>query len=344
MKKLIDVLKNMRKQAFLKKKYSGEYAFVGIGNHSINNLYPVLNYLGVNLKYIVTKTEKNAATISQNFSPVKGTADFDAVLNDPAINGIFICASPQAHFGLAKKALNAEKNVFVEKPICSTIQELSILKNTEKNGTFCLAGMQKRYSPSYFLLKKKMKNPLYYTYKYITGAYPEGDEVLDLFIHPLDVSVFLFGAAKIDSAKKIIGKNGITYLIQLTHQNNVTGMIELSTDYSWNYAEERLMINTENGFFTSENTENLRWHNKPSMFMNIPIEKVKGFTSQISTLYERNGFLPVKDHNQLYSSGYFSEIEKFLDLCENKCEAESNLSSLKQLEETYKIIEQLKSI
>ena len=54
-------------KAFRKKKqlsqyssYSGEYAFVGVGNHSLSNLYPVIDYLGVPLKYIysnkLTKT------------------------------------------------------------------------------------------------------------------------------------------------------------------------------------------------------------------------------------------------------------------------------------------------
>lgn len=345
MKALIDIAKNIRKHAFLKRKYSGDYAFVGIGNHSIHNLYPVLDYLGVSLKYIVTKSEKNALAVTENFTPVKGTVNYDEVLNDQAIKGVFICASPASHFNLAKKALEKGKNVFVEKPVCSNINELKQLQNLEKHGAFCLAGMQKRYAPSYTILKKKMKDPLYYTFKYVTGAYPEGDAILDLFIHALDITMFLFGGSETVSVKKVVNtkNNAITYLIQMTHKNQVTGMLELSTDYAWSFAEERLLVNTTDGFFTSENSENLRWHNKPSTFMNIPVEKIKGFSSQVTTLFERNGFLPVKDHNQLYSSGYFGEISKFLDICEGKSGKETNASSLYQIEDTYKLIEQIRS-
>lgn len=345
MKKLIEIAKNMRKQAYLTKKYKQNYAFVGIGSHSINNLYPVLNYLQVSLKYIVTRTEKNAAKINTNFTGVIGISNYDEVLNDNEINGIFICANPTAHFNLVKQALDKGKNVFVEKPACSNISELNQLINAEKNGASCLVGMQKRYAPSYSILKKKMKDPLYYSYKYVTGTYPEGEEILDLFIHPIDVAVFLFGDATVQSCKKITNSSndGITYLLHLVHNSGVAGSLELSTDYAWSFAKESLTVNTQKGIFTSENCVNLQYHTKPSTILNIPLEKVKGFAPQVTTLYEQNSFLPVREHNQIYSAGYFNEITSFLDMCEGTAKPEQLKTTLKNIVGTYQIIEQIKS-
>ena len=49
-KNIIERYKRIRSMRQLKQIYGGNYAFVGIGNHSTNNLYPVLNYLHVPLK------------------------------------------------------------------------------------------------------------------------------------------------------------------------------------------------------------------------------------------------------------------------------------------------------
>ena len=74
--------------------------------------------------------------------------------------------------------------------------------------------------------------------------------------------------------------------------------------------------------------------------MNIPLEKVKGFTPQSTTLYQQNSFLPVKEHNQLYSSGYYSELETFLNLCEKGSRV--NKSTLTSLMATFEAIENLR--
>lgn len=76
--------------------------------------------------------------------------------------------------------------------------------------------------------------------------------------------------------------------------------------------------------------------------MNIPIEKVKGFNSQTTTLYLQNSFLPVKEHNQLYSAGYFNELSSFL-MCSEKSENTLNKSTLRDLLPTFKAIEKLRT-
>jgi virulence factor len=75
--------------------------------------------------------------------------------------------------------------------------------------------------------------------------------------------------------------------------------------------------------------------------MNIPLEKVKSFTPQTTTLYQQNSFLPVREHNQIYSAGYFSELETFLQLCEDGNAI--NESSLESLIPTYEAFELLKN-
>ena len=81
-------------------------------------------------------------------------------------------------------------------------------------------------------MKKNGDSPVTYNKKYLTGAYPEGNALLDLFIHPLDCVTFLFGKADVKCAESV---NDHTIMLILKHKH-ATGIIELSTAYSWSTA------------------------------------------------------------------------------------------------------------
>ncbi len=338
---IIERYKKIRKKGLLSKNYQGQYAFVGIGNHSINNLYPVLNHLNVNLKYIAVKSQDTAALIKNNFANTIATTELNDVLSDETIKGVFVSASPSAHFSIAKQVIASGKNLFIEKPPCTTLKELQELIELEKKGNgFVLTGVQRRYAPIYNILANKVKKATYYSLKYKTGAYPEGDELLDLFIHPLDALFYLFGDGKVKNISVVRSNGTITYLAQITHSNGVIGNLELSTDHSWTEAQDILTISTPKGEYITDNTSKLSFVTKPKVVANIPLEKVKGFQSQTTVLYQQNSFLPVKEHNQLYSAGYYNELENFVKICEKK--GGNNVSTLNSLKPTFSAIETLR--
>jgi len=338
MNRIINLLKNFRKQSYLKLAYKNKYAFVGIGNHSINNLYPILNYLRVPLKYIVVKSNKNADLIDSNFEGVIGTNDLEKVLNDNEIKGLLICTNPQSHFPLVKKTLEHNKNVFVEKPPCITeaeLQELIDIENSRK--AICMVGMQKRYAPIIRTLKKNLSdNIISYNYRFITGPYPEGDSILDIFIHPLDLITHLFGDFTISSVQN--SKNE-SYFIHLVHKGFI-GNVELSTQYSWKNAEEKLIINTLSGVYKMKNMERLTYEKKVGKLFSIPIEKIIKGDENIQVLFNRNNFNPIQENNQLFTSGYFDEVKNFINLCENI--KGKNITPLSDMKLTYKLIYNLK--
>jgi virulence factor len=341
MNAIIQRYKKIRKKGMLEKKYKGKYAFVGIGNHSINNLYPVLNYLNVDIKYILVRSKDTLDLIKNNFPNIIATTNLDEVLVDDEIKGVFVSANPLAHFSIAKQVLKANKNLFIEKPPCTSLVELKELETIEfASKGKVLTGLQRRYSPVYNILLNKVKKASYYTLKYKTGGYPEGDELLDLFIHPLDALFFLFGEGVIENVKVIKGNGTIIYLAQIQHSNSVSGSVEFSTDYSWTGAQDVLTVNTPKGEYITDNISKLSFQTKPKVVMNVPLEKVKGFTSQTTILYQQNNFLPVKEHNQLYSAGYFNELDSFLNLCEKG--SSENKSTLTSLFSTFESIEKLR--
>ena len=345
MNSLITFYKKIKNRNYFENVYLTKYAFVGMGNHSINNLYPVLNYLNVPLKYIIVKTKERALLIGNKFSNIIASNNFSDVLTDSEVANVFICAKPKSHYELVKTALLHNKNVFVEKPPCTSLQELEdLIETVHETNKICLVGMQKRYSPCSNILKKRLQKEaiISYNYRYVTGNYPEGDEVVDLYMHPLDLISYLFGDYKIISLYNTNSENkqnGSSVFLHLLH-NNFIGNIEISTNYMWNICEEQLQINTKTGLYTMENHDVLTYLKKQGTLLTIPLEKVFPKPKQLVYLFNRNNFNPVINNNQLYTSGYYQQLVTFIALCEGK--KANALSTLHKLKPTFTLIEAIK--
>lgn len=335
---LIDKYKGVRKRALLKSnQFKHKYAFVGVGQHSLSNLYPVIDYLGVPLKYIFSRTKENAELHAKKHN-AKGTDDLEQILNDPEVKGVFVCSHPKAHFELSKQILTAGKQLFVEKPPCLELSELDELIKIQ-NSNIVQVGLQKRYASVYSTLKQKIKSPQHYSLRFCTGAYPEGDEWMDLFIHPLDLVIYLFG--KVSKHQVTQSQNGQTNLLTFEHSNGVKGHIELSTDYSWSCPIEELRVSDASGNYYSSGVNYLELSKRGKSVMGIPLEKVIAKNTQKEILIDNNGFVPIADLNSLSIQGYYGEIKNFIDKVEGR--SKNQLTDLEQLKPTFELLNNIKS-
>ncbi|MDE7389143.1 MAG: Gfo/Idh/MocA family oxidoreductase [Muribaculaceae bacterium] len=332
---LIQRWRRQRSRTMLKPVHTGSYAFVGVGNHALQNLYPALQYLGIRLKYICCNSHGKLPLIEARFGTT-ATTSLETIADDQEIKGVFVCTSPRSHFSICSRLIEAGKFVFVEKPPCLTSGELKSLIEADVYKK-TMVGMQKRYSPLIQTLRERLSGnaPLSYTMTYRTGPFPEGDPLTELFIHPLDLAIHLFGAAEIKDIQQM-GRNGeITLQILLTH-NHVIGCMELSTAYSWSRPEETLHVNTASGEYRLESNENLTFRPHPKKLFGIPLDKagVHNMTEQI--LSERNSFIPSVTNNQLHTQGFISEIRAFADMTEK---SGKNFSPLSALTDTYRLLD-----
>lgn len=342
MKNLIDCgiqrWRSQRNKKMLQSPYSARYAFVGVGSHALQNLYPVLSYLGIRLKYICCKSPDKLGLVERRFG-VTATTSLDTILNDSEVKGVFVCTSPQLHYEICNRVIASGKYLFVEKPPCRTLGQLENLIMADKRQAV-MTGMQKRYSPLTETLKKRLSNAgaISYTLSYHTGAYPEGDPFTDLFIHPVDLASYLFGDAEIKATQRTDRNGTITVQTLLSH-GDVRGIIEMSTAYSWADSEEQLRVNTLSGEYRLEQMERLFHNPHPKKIGGIPIEKLGLFTTSEQILIGRNNFNPLIGNNQLYTQGFFSEIKAFADMVEH---SGKNLSSLSSMRNTYSILDSLR--
>ena len=340
-KRFINLYKRRRTAQFLAQSYQCSYAFVGMGQHSLVNLYPVLNYLGVPLKYICVTSEQKARHIEEKYR-VRATTSLGTIINDPEIRGVFVSASPSAHFSIASQVLKSGKSLFIEKPPCQSLAELEELIELKQlhSTSVAIAGLQKRYAPAVQLLRKRLRNDHLISYElhYLTGNFPEGDALLELYIHPLDIVTVLFGKPEI-LACKLVAKD--SYILMLQH-HNIIGTLELSTAFSWTSATETLKICTSKGIYNLTQMEELTYEPRPSIIFGIPIEKVLLYNKCVEYLYSRNNFTPTLINNQIYSQGYFNELHAFINAVEGHHSCVT--SSLESIRETYILLDMIKKL
>ena len=333
---LINRYKRMRTEQFLRQTYQYQYAFVGMGQHSLTNLYPVLHYLGVPLKCICVTSERKARLIEQKFPGVKATTSLCEILSDSDVKGVFVSASPSSHFSIASQVLRSGKSLFIEKPPCQSLEELDQLIDLQRlhGSPVAMVGLQKRYAPAVQLLKERLSKELLISYDlhYLTGAYPEGDALLDLYIHPLDLVCSLFGKPEILACRRVAKDS---YILMLQHPH-IVGTLELSTSYTWTSAEETLKVCTKSGIYILSQMEELIFTPTSSSVFGVPIEKLRIHRETKEILFKRNNFTPILASNQVYTQGYYGEIVAFINQVENR--KSEVATGLKAIRGTYEFI------
>jgi len=100
-------------------------AVVGAGYWG-QNLVRVFHQLGV-LEWICDFSPARLQQMSEKYGDAKTTGSFEAILDDQAVGAIVIATPAETHYDLARRALLAGKDVFVEKPLTLGCEEAEVL-------------------------------------------------------------------------------------------------------------------------------------------------------------------------------------------------------------------------
>ncbi|HIF00363.1 MAG TPA: oxidoreductase [Fuerstia sp.] len=102
-----------------------DLALIGAGYWG-KNLARNFLHLGV-LHTMCDRSEATLASYGDEYAAVQRQSSFDAVLAKPEVSRIAIAAPAICHFELAKQALEAGKDVYVEKPLCLNPEDAETL-------------------------------------------------------------------------------------------------------------------------------------------------------------------------------------------------------------------------
>ena len=89
---------------------------------------------------------------------IKTTTDFNEILSSDEIKAVAIASPAATHYDLAKKAILADKDVFVEKPLAiNTKQAKELVKLAKEKDKILMVGHILQYHPAVIRLKEMIK-------------------------------------------------------------------------------------------------------------------------------------------------------------------------------------------
>ena len=170
-------------------------ALIGAGYWG-KNLARNFNALGV-LHTLCDRSAKTLHSYGADYEAVKKIDSFDAVLADAEIEQVAIAAPAELHHRLAKAALLAGKDVYVEKPLCLDIAEAQELVSlASDHGRVLMVGHLLQYHPCILELQRMVGQGDLGKLQYITsnrlnlGKIRQEENALWSFA-PHDISVIL---------------------------------------------------------------------------------------------------------------------------------------------------------
>jgi UDP-2-acetamido-3-amino-2,3-dideoxy-glucuronate N-acetyltransferase len=98
-------------------------AFVGAGYWGRKLLPKFLAAPQAAVRVVCDIHAGNRAAVQQRFPEIRTTQSFETALADREIDAVVVVTPPATHFALAKKALDAGKHVWVEKPLALQVHE-----------------------------------------------------------------------------------------------------------------------------------------------------------------------------------------------------------------------------
>jgi len=213
--------------------------------------------------------------LAKKYKIAQSSTDFDNVLSDPSINTVVITTRHNLHAPMTIKALSAGKNVFVEKPLALSKDELNdILDAYKKYGGTLTVGFNRRFSP----FVKKMKallgsdnNPMNIVATMNAGSIPVNVWVHDLKIgggrivgeacHFIDLISFLTGSQVKEVCMNAMGlspqMNTDNATILLKYENGSTGVINYFANGSKVYSKERIEVYSQGRTLVLDNWRKL---------------------------------------------------------------------------------------
>ena len=137
----------------IKGNTSPTIAVVGAGYWGVNH---VRNFYELGSLGMVCDTSRSSLDrVAATFSDVRTEIDFDRALADSQIGGVVIATPAETHYRVAMAALEAGKDVLVEKPLALDVREgEEVVKLAAERGAVLMVGHLLEYHPAVLRLRE----------------------------------------------------------------------------------------------------------------------------------------------------------------------------------------------
>ncbi len=218
---------------------TGSIGFIGAGSYAQSHLLPnIPKNKNVSLKGVMTASGTSSRSVAERYGFEFCTGNEKDILEDENINTVFIATRHDSHAEFVLKALKAGKHVFVEKPLCLTLDELnqitqtySAIRNPQSALPLLMVGYNRRFSPLARMIKEAFgKGPMSMLYRINAGYMPAdswiqdpefgGGRIIGEVCHFVDFLTFMNGSLPVS-----------VYAAAMKDPNNLNDVLNISLRY-----------------------------------------------------------------------------------------------------------------
>lgn len=286
----------------------GIIGIIGAGNFTSATVLPAIKPLNPQLKYIVSAGGVTARTLADRAGFANAATDYKAILADPEVDLVMITTRHNLHAPMVIDALNAGKNVFVEKPLCLTSEELDQIVNahsaagiTGGGRPVLTVGYNRRFAPFTQKVKSLIgQGAVNIIATMNAGFIPANSWVHDLLVgggrivgeacHFIDLCSHIAGSRVVAVCMNALGsspaENTDNASILLKYANGSNAVINYFANGSKAYSKERIEVHSQERSLIMDNWRTLTGYGFKG-FTCLKGKQDKGHAEQFRLLLER---------------------------------------------------------
>ena len=234
-------------------------SFIGAGNYATAVLIKAFKESGARLRSIASSAGVSGVHAGRKFGFEETTTDTESLFADSQSNSVVITTRHDSHAGFVLKAMGCGKHIFVEKPLCLTLSELTSIETAGSlptNKSVLMVGFNRRFAPQVQRVKELLRavsGPKVFVMTVNAGAIPAdhwtqdgeqgGGRIIGEGCHFIDLLRFLAGSP-IESNTSVSMKSstGDTVTINLKFADGSLGTVHYFANGSKAFPKERLEV------------------------------------------------------------------------------------------------------
>lgn len=266
-----------------------QIGFIGAGNYATQVLIPAFAKTSASLVSVSSSTGISGVHVANKFEITEATTDTAGLISAESNNTIVITTRHDSHSGFVHDALAAGKNVFVEKPLAITREQLQTVvdaynqSQTTGDGTRLMVGFNRRFAPQIVKMKELLdtaSEPKAFVMTVNAGAIPAdhwtqdkevgGGRIIGEGCHFIDLLRFLSGAPiTAIQAMQMGSVPGIAISddkvsINLSFADGSFGTVHYLANGHKSFPKERLEVFCGNTILQLDNFRKLQGYNWPN--------------------------------------------------------------------------------
>lgn len=257
--------------------------FIGAGNYASRVLIPAFKKASSQLHTIVTSGGINGVIHGEKTGFAEASTDLDGLLNNKDINTVAIATRHNSHAYFVERVLSAGKNVFVEKPLALTVEEIekieTVYNQNIQNNQYArvMVGFNRRFSPQVQKMKTLLdtvKEPKSFIMTMNAGAIPAdhwtqdnavgGGRIIGEACHFIDLMRFLAGSKIVSIQARRMGETDAVQVLEdkasitLGFEDGSFGTIFYLTNGASSFPKERVEVFTAGRVLQLDNFRKLK--------------------------------------------------------------------------------------